>query len=183
MNHNNPYPSKGTSASTPVVAAMITLLNDVRQKKGMTVLGFLNPLLYAAGVAEAAFQDIAENNINGCSTRDHQQPGFQATKGWDAASGLGAPDFAKLRKLLTQVDLVLQEDIKTWMTYEIETMRSLPMTFCLSAPFGWSNDALLADVSSILLASALWGSWFSTGVFESLPSRRSCTSLRQSFVV
>ncbi|KAK8079420.1 Tripeptidyl-peptidase sed4 [Apiospora hydei] len=101
LNQGRLTPSKGTSASTPVVAAMITLLNDIRLKKGMPVLGFLNPLLYAADVAEAGFQDITQSNINGCSTRDHQQAGFKATTGWDAASGLGAPDFAKLRKLLT----------------------------------------------------------------------------------
>ncbi|KAK8050891.1 Tripeptidyl-peptidase sed2 [Apiospora rasikravindrae] len=100
MNRGSPSPTKGTSASTPVVAAMITLLNDIRLKKGMPALGFLNPLLYASNVAEGAFTDITENSINGCSNRDHQQPGFKATKGWDAASGLGEPDFAKLRKLL-----------------------------------------------------------------------------------
>ncbi|KAK7981348.1 subtilisin-like protein [Apiospora saccharicola] len=101
INGGSPNPAKGTSASTPVIAAMITLLNDIRLKKGMPVLGFLNPLLYASNVAEAGFTDITEGNINGCSIEGHQQAGFQAAVGWDAASGLGAPDFAKLRKLLT----------------------------------------------------------------------------------
>ncbi|KAK7928336.1 tripeptidyl-peptidase sed4 [Apiospora marii] len=93
--------AKGTSASTPVVASMIALLNDIRLRAGKPVLGFLNPLLYAADVAEGAFTDITESNINGCSNAAHQQAGFAAAKGWDAASGLGTPDFAKLRKLLT----------------------------------------------------------------------------------
>ncbi|KAK8091316.1 tripeptidyl-peptidase sed4 [Apiospora phragmitis] len=94
-------PTKGTSASTPVVAAMITLLNDIRLKKGLPVLGFLNPRLYASEVVDAAFTDITEGVVNGCANQDHQQAGFKAAVGWDAASGLGAPDFAKLRKLLT----------------------------------------------------------------------------------
>lgn len=101
INGGSPTPTKGTSASTPVIAAMIALLNDIRLKKGVPVLGFLNPLLYASNVAEAGFTDITEGNVNGCSNQDHQQAGFNAAVGWDAASGLGAPDFAKLRKLLT----------------------------------------------------------------------------------
>ena len=93
-------PAKGTSASTPVVAAMVALLNDLRLQKGLPALGFLNPRLYAPDVAAAGFTDITEGNINGCATAAHQQPGFKAAKGWDAASGLGTPDFAKLRRLL-----------------------------------------------------------------------------------
>ncbi|TLD19694.1 hypothetical protein PspLS_09600 [Pyricularia sp. CBS 133598] len=94
-------PVKGTSASTPVIASMIALLNDIRLKKGMPVLGFLNPLLYSSEVAQGGFTDITEGVVNGCSSAKAQQQGFTATAGWDAASGLGAPDFAKLRKLLT----------------------------------------------------------------------------------
>ncbi|TLS30451.1 hypothetical protein PpBr36_02465 [Pyricularia pennisetigena] len=94
-------PVKGTSASTPVVASMIALLNDIRLRKGLPVLGFLNPLLYSSEVAQGGFTDITEGVVNGCSSAEAQQPGFTAASGWDAASGLGAPDFAKLRKLLT----------------------------------------------------------------------------------
>ena len=92
-------PTKGTSASTPVVAAMISLLNDIRLRNGKPALGFLNPILYSRNMVDA-FTDITEGNINGCANADHQQPGFKASAGWDAASGLGAPDFAKLRKIL-----------------------------------------------------------------------------------
>jgi subtilase family serine protease len=38
--------SEGTSASTPTVAAMISLLNDARFQAGKSTLGFLNPMLY-----------------------------------------------------------------------------------------------------------------------------------------
>ncbi|ELQ34949.1 tripeptidyl-peptidase 1 [Pyricularia oryzae Y34] len=100
-NAGSTQPAKGTSASTPVVASMIALLNDIRLRKGMPVLGFLNPLLYSSEVAQGGFTDITEGVVNGCSSAEAQQPGFTAAAGWDAASGLGAPDFAKLRKLLT----------------------------------------------------------------------------------
>ncbi|KAH7325634.1 tripeptidyl-peptidase 1 [Stachybotrys elegans] len=100
---NFSLPVKGTSASTPVIASMIALINDIRLKKGLPVLGFLNPLLYADNVA-SAFRDVTEGQINGCANADHQQPGYEAVEGWDAASGLGEPDFSKLRELLTSHD-------------------------------------------------------------------------------
>ena len=36
----------GTSAATPIAAAMIALLNDARALNNKTPLGFLNPMLY-----------------------------------------------------------------------------------------------------------------------------------------
>ncbi|KIJ38199.1 hypothetical protein M422DRAFT_176967, partial [Sphaerobolus stellatus SS14] len=39
----------GTSASRPVVAAVISLLNDFRLSKGKPPLGFINPWLYSKG--------------------------------------------------------------------------------------------------------------------------------------
>jgi len=36
----------GTSCSAPVVAGMVSVLNEARMKAGMNSLGFLNPFLY-----------------------------------------------------------------------------------------------------------------------------------------
>lgn len=93
-------PLKGTSASTPVVASMVALLNDLRLAQGKPVLGFLNARLYAEEVADVAFRDVTEGNINGCSNAQRVELGYNAAKGWDAASGLGEPMFNKLRTLL-----------------------------------------------------------------------------------
>ena len=38
-------PVFGTSASTPVVASMITLINDARITAGKNSVGFLNPIV------------------------------------------------------------------------------------------------------------------------------------------
>ncbi|RDB19145.1 Tripeptidyl-peptidase sed3 [Hypsizygus marmoreus] len=84
----------GTSASAPTFAAIVALLNDARLSKGLPTLGFLNPLLYTKGLS--GFNDIVEGNNPGCGT-----PGFNAMKGWDPVTGLGTPDFGKLKKLLT----------------------------------------------------------------------------------
>lgn len=54
----------GTSASTPVFASMVALINDMRLRNGKAVLGWLNPLFYSEGVA-AVFNDIVEGNSYG----------------------------------------------------------------------------------------------------------------------
>jgi len=84
----------GTSASAPTFAGFVGLLNDARLKKGLPSLGFLNPLLYSK--AASGFNDITTGNNPGCGTE-----GFNATKGWDAITGLGTPNFGKLVKLVT----------------------------------------------------------------------------------
>ncbi|KZV66414.1 subtilisin-like protein [Peniophora sp. CONT] len=81
----------GTSAAAPAFAAIISLLNDARLRAGRPSLGFLNPLLYSKKVS-AALNDITEGENLGCGTR-----GFNATKGWDPVTGLGTPDFWKLK--------------------------------------------------------------------------------------
>lgn len=81
----------GTSASSPTFSAIIALVNDARLAKGLPTLGFLNPLLYSQEVAET-FNDIVEGNNPGCGTQ-----GFNATKGWDPVTGLGTPNFEKLK--------------------------------------------------------------------------------------
>jgi kumamolisin len=70
----------GTSAVAPLWAGLTALLN---QKLGKPV-GFLNPLLY--GVASSGLRDITAGD-NGA---------YAAGPGWDACTGLGSPDGAKL---------------------------------------------------------------------------------------
>ncbi|KAH9041354.1 subtilisin-like protein [Lactarius pseudohatsudake] len=79
----------GTSCSAPVVAGIISLLNDYQLSKGRPVLGFLNPWLY--GTASQGFNDITSGSNPGCDT-----DGFSAVPGWDPVTGLGTPDFQRL---------------------------------------------------------------------------------------
>ncbi|KAH8832840.1 peptidase S8/S53 domain-containing protein [Flagelloscypha sp. PMI_526] len=83
----------GTSASSPTVAAVFSLLNDVRLASGKTSLGFINPWLYSN--LTSGLNDITSGSNPGCSTS-----GFSAAKGWDPTTGLGTPDFAKLKTLV-----------------------------------------------------------------------------------
>lgn len=81
----------GTSASTPTFGAMITLINGERIKQGRGPVGFVNPVLYSH---PEIFNDVTEGHTSGCGT-----DGFKAVEGWDAASGLGTPNFDKLKKV------------------------------------------------------------------------------------
>ena len=68
------------------------------QRRGMALLnqqlkqpvGFLNPLLYDPAVGTAAFQDITSGDIGA----------YKAKPGWDACTGWGSPNGARLLQKL-----------------------------------------------------------------------------------
>ncbi|KXH38557.1 tripeptidyl-peptidase sed4 [Colletotrichum simmondsii] len=93
------WTQKGTSASTPVVAAMIALANDKRMREGKPALGFLNPLLYSDKV-RSAINDVKSGSSGSCSYGTKVESGWSATAGWDPATGLGTLDFAKFLQAL-----------------------------------------------------------------------------------
>lgn len=83
----------GTSASCPTTAGVFALVNDALITAHRPPMGFLNPWLYSRGYA--AFTDVTNGSSFGCGT-----PGFPAQAGWDAATGVGTPDFGKILALL-----------------------------------------------------------------------------------
>ena len=83
----------GTSASSPTFAAVVALLNDEQQaqaRQGPARLPQPAPVL--AG-RRRALNDITAGSNAGCGT-----DGFLALEGWDPVTGLGTPDYGKLRK-------------------------------------------------------------------------------------
>ncbi len=78
----------GTSAVSPLWAALIAILN---QGKGKSV-GFLTPKLYRLSTASHALHDITQ----GDNAAFPPSPGYMASNGWDACTGLGSPDGAAL---------------------------------------------------------------------------------------
>jgi tripeptidyl-peptidase I len=96
-------PESGTSASCPAFAAVVALLNSDRISNGLPPFGLLNPWLYSKAADAKAFNDIVNGKGQGCES---QIPGsgFPATVGWDPVTGLGTPDFKKLRKVSTGID-------------------------------------------------------------------------------
>ncbi|KAM0748741.1 subtilisin-like protein [Meredithblackwellia eburnea MCA 4105] len=81
----------GTSASAPVVASMLAMINDARLAIGKSTVGFINPAIYSPLFQLGAFNDITEGGNAGCGTS-----GFNSTKGWDPVTGLGTPNFLKM---------------------------------------------------------------------------------------
>ena len=85
------YVVGGTSASSPQWAGLIAIADQMAGKD----LGYINPALYkvANNPAQYAsdFFDVTTGNNQTSSI-----PGYKATQGWDAVTGLGTPDAAKL---------------------------------------------------------------------------------------
>lgn len=94
----------GTSASAPVWAGLVTLLNGERLAAGKARLGFLPPMLYAFGAATAdGFTDITTGDNkctrgNGEKDADCCKLGYTAARGWDPVTGLGTPRYEALKK-------------------------------------------------------------------------------------
>lgn len=82
----------GTSASAPVFASIITLINNERAAANKSSLGFLNTALYAN---PSMFNDITAGRNPGCGTQ-----GFKAVVGWDPVTGLGTPNYTKMLSVL-----------------------------------------------------------------------------------
>lgn len=94
--NRHPVIESGTSAATPVFAAVVSLLNDARMSANQSRLGFMNPMLYKhVGIVPNTFNDIKAGTSSGCGT-----PGFAASPGWDMASGFGTPNFENLHNAI-----------------------------------------------------------------------------------
>jgi tripeptidyl-peptidase-1 len=55
----------GTSASTPTLGSILTLINEQRFQKGLTSIGFVNPVAYKH---PEVFNDITVGDNPGCGT-------------------------------------------------------------------------------------------------------------------
>ena len=91
------YDLFGTSASSPLMAAMVSLLNAARYANGLGTVGWLNPTLYSA--ASTYYNDVTSGNNNCCSQSYDAEcckAGFSAARGWDAATGFGSIDYDNL---------------------------------------------------------------------------------------
>jgi len=86
-------PAGGTSASAPVFAAMVSLINDARLQHGKPPMGYLNPWLYSH---LDMFTDVTHGH-NAIDRRGSPaQYGFNCTAGWDPVTGLGVPVFSRM---------------------------------------------------------------------------------------
>lgn len=89
------------------MAAILGLVNDARLRAGQPVVGFANPWLYSA--ASQLFNDVTAGQSQGCNGTNLQSgrnvtgggvipyATWNATVGWDPVTGLGTPDFMKMK--------------------------------------------------------------------------------------
>ena len=111
----------GTSASSPVFAAMLSLVNSARIDAGQSSVGFINPTLYQLGSnatfaaqVGASFNDVTSGD-NKCCASSTGNPtccdsGFTATSGWDPVTGWGSMDYTQLLKLFPVATDGLDDD-------------------------------------------------------------------------
>jgi kumamolisin len=74
---NLDLPMGGTSSSAPLWASLVAMLNEKLNRN----VGYLNPYLYGDEVRKAMLDIV----------RGRSGKRFQASKGWDACTGLGRP--------------------------------------------------------------------------------------------
>jgi kumamolisin len=93
-------PNGGTSAAAPLLAALVALINSKRSARNR--IGYLTPVLYqprggggGKPVGALGCTDVVSGNNNTAHAG-----GYSAGPGYDAASGWGTPDGAKLEAAL-----------------------------------------------------------------------------------
>jgi subtilase family serine protease len=93
-----PYPAQGTSAATPMWAAVIALADQEAWRH----LGFVNPAIYRIARGNAyhrAFHDVVTGD-NSVFWPTRVFTGYQAGPGWDPVTGWGSPNAQTLVPLL-----------------------------------------------------------------------------------
>ena len=115
--------SGGTSASTPIFASYVVMMNDLRLQAGLPKLGNMLPLLYMLGdkhpevyndvtVGYHGYSSVKNGGCGGiCPDMDcvigGQKQGLTAAPGWDAVTGFGSINFERmLRYVLPGNDIV-----------------------------------------------------------------------------
>ena len=81
----------GTSASTPLWAATVTLINQDLKAKGLRAVGFANPALYWMGANQSKFKTSPFHDVKGGNNL-----AYEAGPGWDFVTGWGSMDAAAL---------------------------------------------------------------------------------------
>jgi tripeptidyl-peptidase-1 len=100
--------SSGTSASCPIVAALIATLNSYEASNGRPPLGFVNPWLYSR---PDVLDDITQGGLNDpffCPNKSESScqrsgVGYPTSKGWDAVTGLGTLNVGKMIQALDEM--------------------------------------------------------------------------------
>jgi subtilase family serine protease len=86
------YVVGGTSSGSPQWAGIAAMADQIAGRD----LGFLNPGLYAVAADPSKYAADYHDVTVGSNQTDPSVPGYNASLGWDAVTGLGTPDVARL---------------------------------------------------------------------------------------
>lgn len=153
--------SGGTSAASPLWAALTSQINAIFNDQGLPQLGYLNDLLYtASAIAPASFNDISLGNNTSTYTKEgpikskgdpdiRLTPtgyGYSAAPGYDLTSGLGTPNGLLLARALigiahqqlffTAGTALLDAGSGQWRS---PTDQSLLLQATSDAPYAWTS--------------------------------------------
>ncbi len=146
----------GTSAATPLWAALATQINAIFADQHLPRLGYMNDLLYAAAaIAPATFNDITigsstssffkgggpyttMDNSGAIITITPTGHGYAAEEGYDLVTGLGTPNGTLLARALT------------WIAHSQTSFGSTPNVLQSDGHGGWlsgTDQSLLVQTS------------------------------------
>lgn len=103
----------GTSASAPLFAGMVSLVNAARLAAKKPSLGWINPTLYARQKNFGRDVLAGKNNCGVGAIAKCCPHGFHATPGWDPTTGIGSVDFQLFKKDLMSLGSLLRPQTST----------------------------------------------------------------------
>jgi subtilase family serine protease len=89
------YVIGGTSSSSPQWAGLIAMADQLAHNANKADVGYINPALYQIADSSAQYAADFHDVTVGCN-QTTSIPGYCASQGWDAVTGLGSPDAASL---------------------------------------------------------------------------------------
>jgi kumamolisin len=95
-------PNGGTSAATPLVASLLTLINQSRSAAGLTPVGYITPELYQSSSGSTPAGQAGCTDVTSGNNDTAADGGYSAGPGYDAASGWGTPNGQLLAQALPQ---------------------------------------------------------------------------------
>jgi kumamolisin len=94
-------PNGGTSAASPLVASLLTLINASRAAASQSRVGYITPVLYqASGSGGATVGSVVCTDVTSGNNDTATAGGYSAGPGYDAASGWGTPNGTALAQAL-----------------------------------------------------------------------------------
>ena len=156
----------GTSFAAPRLAGYMALANQQAALNGQTTVGFLNPALYTAGLAQqgggtAYYHDSTSGTNPGTnsSTGASGGPTYTSVAGYDLVTGWGSPNGANLLNSLAG-NAVANFTVSSSASGSMVRGGSLAITLPVTGYNGYNGNIVPTNVAGL---PAGWGAVYSSG--------------------